>query len=293
MRPTLRRLRRILDHLAEHNLWAFPIACSEAGKLPLVKWRDFQSQPPSDGEVADWCRRFPDAGAAIPTGLATKIFVVDADSADAIEWLEMRGMPVTVLVRTRKGLHYYFRCPGIEVRNSAGALAPGIDVRGTGGMAVAAGTHNQGFEYQYDSGHALGEVAIADAPDWLIDWLLQEQVKRQVAVMPLRPQEFDGHVGAWARKIIDDELGELAAATEGCRNDRLSRTAFKLGQLAGGGEADATELRAALHAIADAWPNPSHSHDTIARCLEAGLAHPRQRPLRDVVWIEPATEAAP
>jgi hypothetical protein len=279
-RPAPRGFQGILDHVNKHHLWCFPLDCGAAGKLPLVKWKEFQDRPPSPAEVADWCRRFPDAGAAIPTGPATGIFVVDADSAEAIEWLELRGVPVTVLVRTRKGLHYYFQYPlAIRVNNSAGALALGVDIRGAGGMAVAAGTRNGDFTYHYESGHALGEVAIAYSPNWLIEWLSQQESKRQVTAQPIRPQEFDGRLRAWARKIIGDELAELATAGEGCRNDRLSRAAFKLGQLAGGGEADISELRAALHEVADSWPDErAKSDDTIARCLEAGFAHPRQRP---------------
>ncbi len=266
-------------HLAAAGLWAFPLACRDGRKMPLVPWRDLQTHPPTADELEEWRDRFPDAGAAIPTGPATNIFVVDADSTEAIEWLELRGMPATVQVRTRKGRHYYFRYPlTIRVGNSASALAPGVDIRGAGGMVVAAGTRNGNFQYRYELGHALGEVAIDDAPDWLIDWLLREYSKRTAPAMPLRAQQFDGRLRAWARSIIDAELALLAEAGEGRRNHQLSRAAFKLGQLAGGGEADASDLHASLFQVADAWPNRSHSRDTISRCFDAGTACPRQRP---------------
>src|SRR5208282_4628105 len=151
-RPVRRRFERIIDHLNEHHLWGFPLACGAQGKIPLVKWREFQSQPPAAAEIARWIRDFPDAGAGIPTGSATGLFVVDADSPDAIEWLELRGMPETVLVRTRRGLHHLLKWPaGLNVSNSAGALAPGVDIRGTGGMVVAVGTRcTNGFVYHYE-----------------------------------------------------------------------------------------------------------------------------------------------
>jgi putative DNA primase/helicase len=269
-------------NLAAAGLWCFPLKIADGRKIPLVPWREYQSRPPNDAELADWNRRFPAAGAGIPTGPATRIFVVDTDSAEANEWLELRGMPATVRVRTRKGRHYYVRYPlAIRVSNSAGALARGVDIRGAGGMVVAAGTRNGDFIYRYDAEHALGEVAIADAPDWLIEWLLKEQSKRQVAVMPLRAQQFDGQVRAWARKIIDAELETLAAAQTGTRNATLARISFKLGQLAGGGEADSSELLAALEAVASTWRDErSKSADTIARAFYGGQAHPRQRPIR-------------
>jgi len=287
------RLEGILDHLAEYNLWAVPqLITAEGEKRPLVPWKPYQDRAPTRDEIADWCHRFPHASAAIPTGPGTKLLVIDTDSPDAIEWLEMRGMPETPIVRTRHGLHYYFKYPVdvVVVRNSASALAIGVDIRGAGGMATAAGTLNPcggGFIYHYDEGHALGEVAIANPPDWLFKWLFQQDQKHRI-VQSATPRQFDGKVSAWARAAIDGELARLADAGPGTRNDTLARVAFKLGALAGGGEADAGELRAALYAIAE-WPDERmKSADTIIRAFNQGMAHPRRAPVRNVVWLEPS-----
>ena len=275
------RFDGIQRHLAANDLWCFPLRVTTAGKKrPLAPWKDLQVRPPTDDELADWNWRFPNAGAGIPTGPATGICLVDTDNADATEWCDRRGMPETVRVHSYRGFHYYLKYPpGIRVRNSQSKLAPKVDICGSGGVATAVGTPRpNGFVYYYDEGHALGEVAIADPPDWLIEWLMQEESRRQTAVVPLRPQIFDGKIGAWARTIIDAELAKVAGASEGTRNGALTRGSFKLGQLAGGGEAEVGELRAALYAIADCWPNRSHSRDTIDRSFEAGCARPRQAP---------------
>jgi hypothetical protein len=275
-------LKLILHHLGEHNLWGIPQFIDEDGeKRPLVKWRGLRYQPPSAAEVDLWCRRFPDAGAAIPTGPGTRLLVVDADSADAIEWLELRGVPETVIVRTKRGLHYYFQYPiGVRVGNSAGAIAPGVDIRGDGGMATAVGTRRpDGFVYHYDEGHALGDVAIADPPKWLLDWLVEEAQRKELrSEAPIVPHPFSGRTSAWARTAIDRELERLANAANGCRNSTLATVTFKLGQLAAGGEADGAELRLALEAIASQWPDERcKSLNTIARSFVEGMAHPRQR----------------
>jgi putative DNA primase/helicase len=283
----------ILHDLAEHGLVGVPQLIDESGqKRPLVKWAEYQKREPTGEEVAGWIRHFPDAGAGILTGPRNGLLVLDTDSPDAIEWVELRGIPETVLVRTLRGIHYYFKYPlGLQVNNSASAIAPGIDIRGSGGMATAAGTRRpDGFIYHYDRGHALGEVNIAEAPEWLINWLLLARANRQRATMPLRAQKFDGKVDAWASKVIDETLRVLAGASSGQRNDLLSRAAFKLGQLVGGGEADDFELLAALYAITNTWPDEhAKSADTITRCFKAGFSRPRQRPLRNVVWLEPST----
>jgi hypothetical protein len=221
---------RIQSHLARNDLWGFPVRIikderrPKPDKKPLVKWGELQSCRPSATEIAEWSQRFPDAGAGIPTGPGTVLLVGDADSPDAIEWFELRGMPETVLVRTRRGLHYYFKYPvGLRVPNSLGPLSPGIDIRGEGGFVVAAGTFNpcgDGFVYCYDQGHALGQLAIADPPGWFMKWLIAEDAKRQSVSLSRRPHQFDGQVGAWARKVIDGELETLAGAVEGTRNAR-------------------------------------------------------------------------
>jgi Bifunctional DNA primase/polymerase, N-terminal len=277
------RLEGILHHLAEYDLWAVPQLITDEGeKRPLVPWKPYQDRPPTRDEIAGWCLRFPHAGAAIPTGPGTNLLVVDADGPDAIEWLEVRGMPETSIVPTRHGLHYYFRYPvDLQVRNSAGALTFGVDIRGAGGMATAAGTSNPcgaEFIYHYDEGHALGEVAITEPPDWLFDWLLQQDRRRHV-VQSVTPRQFDGKVRAWARGAIDGELARLMNAGPGTHNHTLASVAFKLGALTGGGEADAGELRAALYAIAELWPDERmKSADTIARAFNEGTAHPRCAP---------------
>jgi Bifunctional DNA primase/polymerase, N-terminal len=228
-------LRRILDDLHRNDLWEFPVCITNDGeKRPLVPWGDYQSRPPSSDEVAEWCQRFPDAGAAIPTGLATNLLIVDEDSADAGKWLAVRGMPDTVTLNTRTGRHNYLRCPaGLQVRNSAGALYPGVDIRGDGGMAIAAGTVNpcdDGFIYHYAEGFALGEMSIAEPPKWLLNWLVEEdQKRRHASEAPVRPQQFDGKVSAWARAAIDSELAQLADAAPEPATKRSCRSASSSG----------------------------------------------------------------
>jgi putative DNA primase/helicase len=277
------RFEGILRHLAEHQLWAVPQLITDQGeKRPLVPWKSFQDRPPTREEISGWCLRFPNAGAAIPTGPGTNLLIVDADSPDAIEWLEVRGMPETPIVRTRHGLHYYLKYPvDMVVRNSASALAIGVDIRGAGGMATAAGTLNPcggGFIYHYDDSHTLGEVDIANPPGWLFKWLFQQDQKHRI-VQSATPRQFDGGVSAWARATINGELARLVDARPGMRNHTLASVSFKVGALCGGGEAEAGELRATLSAIAERWPDERRkSADTIARAFTEGMAHPRCAP---------------
>lgn len=84
---------------------------------------------------------------AFPTGKASGIVVLDEDAykpgaEDSLVKLEAKlgALPETKTIKTRAGGHqFYFRAPeGLAIPNSAGKLAPGIDVRGDGGYVVAA-----------------------------------------------------------------------------------------------------------------------------------------------------------
>ena len=88
-------------------------------------------------------------------------------------------LPKTVTVKTGKGRHRYFRCGDARIRNSAGRLGKGIDVRGDGGYVVAAGSvHVSGADYRFVDGRGLDEIEVARAPRWLLG-LVQPKSSRK------------------------------------------------------------------------------------------------------------------
>ena len=99
------------------------------------------------------------------------IFVTDIDGPDAeaeLRKLEAQYGPIppTVESITARGRHLFFHYPQHPVRNSAGRLAPGIDVRGEGGYVLAPPSiHPSGRRYCWsvDSANAFAAV-----PEWLL-----------------------------------------------------------------------------------------------------------------------------
>lgn len=74
------------------------------------------------------------------------------DGGDSLRELELeRGeLPRTVSAATGAGQHYYFKTE-LPIRNSAGKLAPGLDIRGDGGYVVAPSSlHPSGRAYTWD-----------------------------------------------------------------------------------------------------------------------------------------------
>ena len=197
-----------------------------------MKWKEYQHRYPSIQQVIDWSIAFPNCAVGLPTGRGLKLFVIDLDSSRAHRWLLRRGKIKTWTAKTPRGWHYFFRYPDFHVGNSTSDLARGVDVRGDGGMVVAAGSFYGAAVYTWVEGRSPADVRLADAPAWLLEQLehLDDEPKSRkpagpsAAVEPPRP--VDGVVGPWARAVIDGELGDLAAAEEGSRNDTLARVSF-------------------------------------------------------------------
>src|SRR5215211_1520008 len=76
--------------------------------------------------------------------------------------------PKTATARTGGGgIHVFFRYPrGTEIRNSAGLLGPGLDVRGEGGYVVVPPSRTKG-PYQWVDSSPLAEAS------WLIERLTE------------------------------------------------------------------------------------------------------------------------
>lgn len=131
-------------------------------KQPRFSWKPFQSAPPSEAQVREWWARWPNANIGIACG---ELVVVDADSADAVEWCRSNLPPTPWRVLTGKGCHFYFsRNPDCEIRNSTDPHAK-LDTRGAGGYVVAGGSrHASGRAYVNDIDPTVGHVTVSDLP---------------------------------------------------------------------------------------------------------------------------------
>lgn len=145
----------------------FPVTAHDK-KPPLIK--DWPKLATSDIEqLLEWACEYPNCNWGIATGEGSGVFVLDADSDEALEYLKKLGpMPRTFTVKTSRGLHFYFRYPaGYEIRNSASKLAAGLDVRGDAGyVLLPLSIHPSGALYT-----VLDDCDPAPAPAWLLKML--------------------------------------------------------------------------------------------------------------------------
>src|ERR1044072_8720330 len=112
--------------------------CHTPGKHPLTT-DGFKSSSKDLSRVKDWWRQYPQANIAIATGKVSNIVVLDVDPRHGgFDSLAKYQLPQTMKARTGGGgEHYFFRPGEREIRNSAGKLGAGLDIRGEGGYVVA------------------------------------------------------------------------------------------------------------------------------------------------------------
>ncbi len=263
-------LESALDY-ARRNWPVLPV--KPRGKVPLTTHgKDDASTDPNI--IEQWWSRWPDANVAIATGHGCD--VLDLDGQEGIDALakaqpsqreedQMAGPCAT----SRPGhWHVYFAATGLG--NRAG-LAPHVDWRGRGGFVVAPPSlHESGSWYQWSCDYGLG-TPLEPPPAWLLRLLKPEPAA--VPVAPLRARTTEPT--RYAQAALEREVGRVALATEGQRNDALNTAAFSLGRLAAGGALDPGEVAVALiNAAEHAGLGRREAELTVASGLRAGATRP-------------------
>jgi hypothetical protein len=165
--------------LTERGWRLFPVEGNGKRKSPLIAdWPNLASN--QEEQIRSWARRWPSCNWAVATGNGSGVFVMDFDGEDGLAVLRRwkvhhgEGWADTLTAKTSRGLHSYFHWPGSEtyIRNSAGKIAHGVDVRGDGGYAIVPPSiHESGHVYAWDD---KGEdVSIAEAPTWLVEFAME------------------------------------------------------------------------------------------------------------------------
>lgn len=147
--------------------------CPGPGKHPSEAWSGLL-QPDFDAAFGRALLR-PTTGYGVRTGSPSAITVLDFDGAKGFASkaaLEARHgpLPPTWRVTTGRpegGEHDWFALPDgdPEPRTCAGLLAPGVDVRGRGGMVVGPGSpHRSGARYRWALGRSPVDLELAPLP---------------------------------------------------------------------------------------------------------------------------------
>lgn len=172
----------------------------QLGKSPCIKsWMDFMGRRATDAELRDWFDGHTDRNLAIVCGAISGFVVVDADSDEAIAWVEANLPPTPMMTRTTKGIHYWFRHPGVHVGNRARIKGTKLDIKGDRGYVVAPGSiHPSGRLYEA-LGEGWGDAELVPFLD--PSWIQDEVLAAPSSPLPSAPRAAAGAPGGdgeWA-----------------------------------------------------------------------------------------------
>ncbi len=274
MTPCRSNLASAAFRLALRALPVFPL--KPRTKKPAVAG-GFHSATTDLDVVRAWWRRWPTANIGVPTGLASRLWVLDIDGDEGEASLrrlvvEHGPLPATVeAISGGGGRHLYWAWPndGPEIGSSSGRVAPRIDVKGArGSIIVPPSIHPNGASYRWPG----GKPGVAQAPDWLVKLTQRPPPPPRPAPKPL-----NGDVDRYCAAAIVDELRRLEEAGDGQRNDVLNRSAFAVGGFVAAGVVPDNWARETLGSRAVQIGLPVHeARGTIDSAFKA--ARPRELP---------------
>lgn len=196
----------------------FPV---HGDKTPAVKWKNYQG-----GVSADQKAYGINLG---PSGLV----VIDTDRHSSVDGeaefqniVREMSLPDTLTVHTPTGgYHRFYRTDG-EIRNSASKIAKSVDVRGTGGYVVGAGSTTNDGTYSIVDYSPISFLP----PD--LEELLQYK-KEESKIAPTRhfvDGEFAtiGKLDKYQRAALESAMRNVSTAYQGTRNNTLNKEVYGL-----------------------------------------------------------------
>lgn len=253
-------------------------------KRPIIKWKPYQTEIAPRALVKHWSDQHPDGNVAIATGALSGVIGFDMDNEEAVLRAYERGLPDTLLCRTPRGIHAFFKHPGGRVSNSA-EIEPGWDLRGDGGFLVAAGSYYVPTPAERAAGKVEGRYEWVDATKPLLDapeWVYAGHRHEILARVPIPPVEYRGD-NPYGPKGLENELAILRGTSVGAGlNMQIFKSASAIAQLVAGGWLDEEPTWTALEeAIGDLGDNPAKDLDSLSRGWNAGIEQPREAGRQD------------
>jgi hypothetical protein len=197
----------------------------EASKLPASP-HGLKDASTDVDQLVSWWLECPTFNVGIRTGAVSGIAVLDVDPEGDASLAELPPLPHTWSSITPRGRHFYFRHPGREVRNSAGKLGPGLDVRGDGGYVVAPPSIVGGIEYRWAGDHhklAPWPSFLNVAPNGGVTTTESPEELRAGAI---------GRPNRYAMAALEREAETVREASVGTRNDALNAATWAVSRFA-------------------------------------------------------------
>lgn len=222
-------------HFASLGMKVFPL--KSGGKIPADKgWQEKATS--SAGQITGWFEKSPNINYGIACG-QSGLLVVDLDNKDGVDgianWSTITSdidLPETFAVDTPSGgIHLYFW--GGDLRNSAGMIAEGVDLRGVGGYVVGPGSSISHGRYLPRLPWGLPDTHhIAASTEDLVNLLRSRKRKERPGsdgVLTPPGGAVSKPVSLALQRALGGAALRLFTAQTGSRNDQLNRASFEVG----------------------------------------------------------------
>jgi replicative DNA helicase len=258
--------------------------------------------------VRKWWVLTPDANIGIATG-ASQLVVVDIDVKAGIDGFETckQLFPALLTIATLRastpsgGQHIFFLAPdGIIIKNSAGKLGLGIDIRAWGGYVLAApsvlpevGTYT--WLVNPDTGRKGVPLAL---PGDLLDALTPTPVLRNTSPSTPGPARMSTGTDDYGAGALDSARRELASMSDG-RHVALFHHASCMGELVAGGHITRADAEDAMLSACNtngglAKRGEKECMRVIRSGIDEGMKRPRHAPeTAKVVSVSTQGETTP
>jgi Bifunctional DNA primase/polymerase, N-terminal len=250
---------------AEAEIYVFPLI--HTPRTYLIRWKDGSSV--DRDRLRWWWKKWPQAVVGINME-RSRLLALDGDQHadddgvihhDGVEALRdlLRGQSLArnpIAWSPRGGVHIYFQADG--TRNSVSLIAPGVDVRGDGGMIIAPGSVlPDGRSYKPDSKHPdLWDAPrpLPRLPEHIADLLKPKPVPIELPVIRQKSGKRHENYAAVTLDGISRELAGMAPETG--RNEYLKSQSFRMGTMINRGWIDHGTVYGSLSAAAIASDTP-------------------------------------
>lgn len=258
--------------------WPVMPVSATGNKKPCIKWKQYQTELPDAPSLIRWWRDFPLANIGLITGELPELFVVEADSEEALAWLQSQDLPHGPVAQSSKSYkrHFYFKHPGFRVANSASQIYPNVDVRGDGGYVVLPpSVHHTGAVYQWIV--SPDDAELPDAPEWLIEAIITkskpERDPNAPKIAPILDTDPNAdHYRRYAIAALEDEKRIIETAPDGQKHTRVRNGAISMATFIPHGLLSAVEVEDHLFSAIEARAaDKKNARNTIRDGINYGL----------------------
>ena len=218
-------LTAAIDYALIRRWPIFP--CEARGKKPLTEHGVLDATTDAD-LIWSWWERWPGANIGLACGKDSGLVVLDVDGAkgrESLAALESKYGPLPLTLKAKSGRpdggeHWFFAYAGDDIRNSAGKIGEGLDIRAAGGyIIIAPSVHETGNRYEWQN-----DIDPAPLPVWLHDLLVL--AKPMPTARPIIPASSDARAGLVRRARV--YVAKVEGVGEGSRNGACFRLAGHL-----------------------------------------------------------------